>query len=181
MSMSRTAVTTLSRTSAIIILILLAIFASYPVWAKESTSSGITRKEAALKAKLQTFRDLKKASAAARINDNLNRINDKQTQQMLKHLDKMSTILGKLETRVNQGTAAIASAGASIASASAVVRAQSEKDYTIQVTSESTVKQDAQNTRTKLHTDLQTVRKLVIDAKQAVANAIRKEGIPSGQ
>ena len=117
---------------------------------------------------------------------------------MLKHLEKMTTILNKLESRVNQGTpdvknptaakAAIASARSSIATASAAVAAQALNDYTIIVTSEATVKANAKASRDKLHADLLAVRKLVIDAKQAVAAAIRvaksgkmKEGTESGQ
>lgn len=143
----------------------------------------LASKEAILRAKLQSFRDQKKATAAARISTNLNKINQNQTAQMQKHLDLMSTILDKLETRVNQPTpdikdpaaakAAIASARATIASASAAVSTQAQKDYTIQVTTESRIRIDAQTMRDKLHTDILALRKTVIDAKQAVANAIR--------
>jgi len=157
----------------------------------------LASKEAALKLKLQTFRDQKKATAAARISTNLNQINQKQTTQMQKHLDTMTSILDRLETRVNQPTsdikdpasakAAIASVRETIATASAAVSAQAQKDYTIQVTSESRIGIDAKAQRDKLRTDILVLRKAVIDAKQAVANAIRvaksglKEGTSSGQ
>lgn len=166
----------------------------------------IASREAALKAKLQAFKDKKKAQIADRVNTALNRINENQTTQMKRHLGTMTTILDKLEVRVNQAApdikdpaaakAAIASARAAISTASAAVTAQSEKDYTITVTSESKIGVDAKTQRDKLHTDLQAARKLVIDAKQAVANAIRtakagslpvgktvleKEGTESGQ
>lgn len=156
-------------------------------------------REAALKTKLGAFRDKKKAEAAERVNTNLNRINQNQTEQMQKHLDKMSALLDKLEARVNQTTsdikdpaaakAAIGEARTTIATTSAAVSAQAEKDYTLQVTTESRVKAEAQAKRDQLHKDLQETRKLVIDAKQSVANAVRvaksgkamKEGTPSGQ
>lgn len=206
---------------------------AYAAYAKESTGTATTRKEkleqkietrkekvaekienikermatreAVLKDKLKNFKDHKKASAAARINDNLGRINAKETSQMLNHLDKMSSILDKLEARVNQGKpdikniaeakAAIATSRAFIASATAAVKAQAGKDYTIEITTESKVRQDAQKQREQLHADLKTVRKTVIDAKQSVSNAIRaaksgsapvgaglkKEGTNSGQ
>ncbi len=140
-------------------------------------------REASLQTKLQTFRDKKKATAAARINENLNRINARQTGQMQKHLDQMTILLNKLEDRVNQGKPdikdpalakeAVASARATIATASAAVSTQAEKDYTITVTSESRIKTDAKTQRDRLHNDLLTLRKAVIDAKQSVANAIR--------
>lgn len=153
-------------------------------------------REAKLKAKLATFRNKEKATAAARISSNLNMINQNQTAQMQKHLVIMSGILDKLETRVNQGSpdikdpaaakTAIASARQSWASASAAIFVQAQKDYTIIVSTEAKVKTDAKNQRDKLHTDLQILRKLVVDAKQGVANAIRaaksgKEATSSGQ
>lgn len=143
----------------------------------------LASKEAVLRARLQTFKDQKKATAAARISTNLNKINQNQTTQMQRHLDLMSTILEKLESRVNQPTpdikdpaaakAAIASARAVIATASTAVSTQAQKDYTVQATNENRIRIDAQAMRNKLHTDILALRKIVIDAKQTVANAIR--------
>lgn len=156
-------------------------------------------REAAMKAKLATFKNKEKAQTAERVSTNLNTINKNQTTQMQNHLIKMSELLTKLENRVNQAKpdikdpsaakTAIANARANIASTSAAVTAQSEKDYTITITTESKIKADAQKARDSLKTDLMTVRKLVIDAKQSVSNAIRiargntklQEGTPSGQ
>lgn len=145
----------------------------------------IASREAIMKAKLETFKDKRKAEVAERVNTNLNAINLKQTSQMQKHLNTMSSILDRLETRVTAKDA-IASTRANIATTSAALTSQAGKDYTIQVTSETRIKSDVQNQRDKLKTDLMTVRKMVIDAKQSVANAIRvaksgKEATPSGQ
>ncbi len=161
-------------------------------------------KTAAFRTKLQAFKDKIKASVAERINTNLNMINQKQTTNMQKHLSTMSLILDKLEVRVNQGSpdiknpagarTAIVSARQAIATASGAATAQAQKDYTIQITSEGKIKINAKDQRDKLHTDLLALRKMVIDAKQAVANAIRvaksgmlptesgaKEGTASGK
>src|SRR3989344_942080 len=150
---------------------------------RDALKERMATKEAALKNRLANFKDQKKATAAARINTNLNKINEKQTDMMLKHLEKMSQILTKLETRVNAGKpdikdpasarAAIADAKIQIASATAAVNAQVDKNYTVSVTSEATVKTDAQAVRNSLHTDLKSVREAVIAAKQSVAKAIR--------
>lgn len=154
---------------------------------------------AALKTRLQTFKDQRKAQIAERVNATLAKINENQTNQMLKFLNTMTSILDKLEARVNQPTPdikdpvkaklAIADARITIASASAAVTTQAQNDYPIEATSEAKIRQEAQDARNNLHTDLLAVRKLVIDAKQAVANAIRiaksgppiKEGTASGQ
>lgn len=196
------------------VLTLLAVFSLVfvtvcAVYAKESTGTAIIRKEniaqrietrkemmatraAVLKEKLKTFKDQKKATAAARISENLNRINDNQTSQMLKFLGKTASILDRLEARVNSAKpdiknpdaakAAIANARSKIASAEAAVKAQAEKDYTLTLSSESKAKEEAQAIRQKLHTDLKAVRQMVIDAKQSVAAAIRaaKEGTKNG-
>lgn len=161
-----------------------------------SPQAKIATREAVLKAKLAKFKDRNKAEIAQRVNTNLNQINQNQTDQMQKHLDKMSVLLDKLESRITSSTpdikdpratqAAVDEATEMIASASAAVAAQVEKDYTIQVTSETRLKTDAQAVRGKLHQDLQAVRKLVIAAKQSVGKVIRvaksgKETSPSGQ
>lgn len=145
----------------------------------ESKKEKMATREAALKAKLDKFRDKKKAETADKVNVNLNQINQKQTEQMLKHLDKMSALLSKLETQKGSSVES-STANAAIASASAAVKVQAAKDYTLTVTSESTVRKDAQKIRDALHTDLRNVRKLVIDAKQSVANAIRTARLEKG-
>lgn len=109
---------------------------------------------------------------------------------MTKHLERMSQLLDKLENRNPQAArTGIARARDAIASASAAVNVQADKDYTLQLTTESKIRADSQNQRQKLHDDLKAVRLLVIEAKQAVGNAIRtaksgkpvKEGKSSGQ
>lgn len=168
----------------------------------EDIRAKIASKEAALKIRLQQFRNQRKAAIVERISTTLNRINKNQTDQMLKHLDRMQVILDKLEARVDQNKpdikdpakarTAIASASAAIASASTAVQAQAAKDYTLTGSSEAAIRAEAKAARDKLHTDLQAMRKLSIAAKQAVGNAIRvtksgkleipsKEGTNSGE
>lgn len=163
----------------------------------ENMREKIASREAVLRAKLEKFKDQRKATAAARISANLNQINQNQTTQMQKHLDTMSGILDKLEIKVNQATPdikdpvaakiAIASSRAVIASASAAVSAQAQNEYTIQATTETRIKADAQTMRDKLHKDILFIRKAVVDAKQSVSGAIRiakaesKEATTSGQ
>lgn len=165
-----------------------------------ATKERVATKEAALRVRLEVFKDRKKAEVVERVNKNLNNINKKMTGQMLKHLQRMTSILNKLEARVNSAKPdvkdvasarkAIADAKASMASASAAVQAQAENDYTITVSSETRAKTDVQKVREQLHNDLGALRQLVVEAKQAVAKAIRvaksgpsnvKEGTPSGR
>jgi hypothetical protein len=133
----------------------------------------IASREAEVKARLAKFRDKKKAEIAGRLNKNLNDINQKRTEEMLKHLDKMSVILDKLQTRVGP-TEEITTSRSMIASASSAVNEQAQKDYTVTVTTEAKIRADVEKVRVQLQQDLKAVRKQVIDAKQSVANAIRK-------
>lgn len=160
----------------------------------DTTKEKFASRAAALKTKLQAFKDQQKAIIVERLNTNLNTINQNQIKQMQKHLNTITSILDKLAARVNRGTedikdpeaamTAITLARTSIATASAAVTAQTQKDYTIVVTSEARVKIDAKRQRDQLHADMLALRKIVIDAKQQVANAIRvsrKEATASGQ
>lgn len=140
---------------------------------KDTLKDRMATREATLKTKLATFRDKNKATIAERVNTNLNKINEKQTQAMSNHLDGMSEILAKVETRKGS-TSAIISAKVSIASATALVNIQAEKDYTITVTTEAKIKEDAKKMRDMLHSDLKTVRGAIITAKQAVAATIKE-------
>jgi TolA-binding protein len=142
----------------------------------------IASRTAELKSRLQGFKDQKKAERVQKVNDVLNKINKNQTDQMSKHLGKMSDILLKVENRVNgasgsgsvtEANNALSSASAAIATAKAAVTTQSNKDYTLTITNEASAGAQARIMRDQLHTDLLSVRKVVIDAKQSVANAIR--------
>lgn len=150
-----------------------------PGAAKEKIAS----REGALKAKLEKFRDQKKAALAERINANINTINQNRVKQWEKNLNSMSTILDKLDNRIKRGTSdikdteaaksAIDLARTTIASASSAVSTQAQNSYTVNVTSESKIKADVKLQRDKLHNDISSVRKLLVEAKQRVADAIR--------
>jgi len=161
-----------------------------------ATRERVASKAAALKTRLQTFKDQRKATLAEKININLDNINQNRTAQMQRHLDNMSVILDKLASRVNSGRpdikdpvsakAAIDTAKTNISTASAAVSAQALKDYTVSITSEGRIGLDVKQQRDALYKDLQVVRKQVTDAKQSVAAAIRiaksgKEATASGQ
>lgn len=203
--------TVLPKVSATIIFLALLLMCAYPALAVDATTSATTRKErvmekvevrkekvaerieslkdkmasreAALKLKLDKFRDKKKAQAAERINTNLNHVNQIQTQEFQKHLEQMLVILTRAEAKGNTGSS-VTEAKTAISNASAAVTTQAEKDYSVTISSEATVKTDAQKVRDQLHADLKAVRKQVMDARQAVVSAIKSnssEGGTSGQ
>lgn len=185
------------REHLLLIALLLFLFSPlYPVFAQnDSTSSAgsrrdvearlqqikdrIASRQAELKAKLNKFRDQKKAEIAQRVSDNLNMINKKRTSEMGFFLDKMSNILDRVEKKASESASASSSAQPAVVSARQAINTartavtnQSVKDYTLTVTSESKVRIDAKADRDRLFSDLKATRELVIAAKQAVAKAI---------
>ncbi|OGE38996.1 hypothetical protein A3F00_01780 [Candidatus Daviesbacteria bacterium RIFCSPHIGHO2_12_FULL_37_11] len=143
----------------------------------------IASKEASLKLRLNKFKDKTKALIVEKVSTVLNNINENRVTHSNRFLENASRILNKLQERVSNAAsngkdaasanAAISSARAKIASASAAVASQSAKEYTLSVSSESAAKAEIKATRDAFHGDWQSVRALLIDAKQAVANAIR--------
>src|SRR5258708_3873023 len=152
----------------------------------------IASKEADFKARVTAFKDKAKAQLVTRVNDLLNQINKRRTTEMSSHLDKMSGILDKLKVRVGSASSsaliatksaessqsgsvsdAINNAQAAISKAKIGVTAQADKNYTIQVSTESAVRSDAKTQRDALFVDLKATHQLVVDAKNAVSNAIK--------
>lgn len=135
-----------------------------------------------LKEKLSVFRDQRKAESAQRISDNLNKINQKRVEQSNKRITRLSEILNMVQTRmqvstdsaqVASGSAAIADAKKAIEITQSKVTAQGQKDYTLKISTESTVKGDATSAKQTLLADLKVVEESFIAAKQSVANAIK--------
>lgn len=150
---------------------------------REAMREKMVQRRDALKAKLDAFKDKQKAEVASRISENLNKINKNRTDHFSKFLEKARAVLTKLNDRVAKAKsdgkdttaaqAAIDKAKNALATAESAVATQAGNDYTLAVTNETKVKSEAKVTRDGLHTNLQAVRKQVIDAKQAIANAIR--------
>jgi hypothetical protein len=146
----------------------------------------IASREAELKAKLDAFKDKNKAQRAERVNTTLVTINKNRTDHYTKFLNNASRILDKLEAReasksgTSSATAAIADARTAIVTAKAAVATQSAKDYTITVSSETTVKSDAQKSMNSLRNDLKLTLDVVMTAKKAVAHAIQVAATSKG-
>ncbi len=150
---------------------------------KSERKAMIASKEAELKAKLAKFKDQQKVAVVERINKALNSINTKMTTHFKNILDRLTTLLNKLEARVDNNSAdikdpavarvAISTARDSIASASAATTTQSEKDYTVSVSSETKAKTDLKVVKDQLMADLKALREQVQIAKKLVANAIK--------
>lgn len=145
-------------------------------------NGNVASREAQFKQKIGKFRNKNKATIAERVNTNLNQINAKRTQFFSMQLDKMSDILetaqGQVQLLSQNGTdttavdAAVSDAQTAIDNARIANTAQSQKDYTMIITSESQVKKDAQSSRDQLQNDLNNVQKLMVEARQSLSSVI---------
>lgn len=147
-----------------------------------SLKDRIASRTAELRKKLEKFKDKAKANRVEAINNNLNTVNEKRTNQMREALKKIANVLERIKAKTAEAgsagkdvsaiNAAITNLGKEWAEADAAVKAQAEKDYSITVNSESTVKADAMIARNSLHTDLQATHTQLVEARQALAKAL---------
>lgn len=137
---------------------------------------------AQLRTKLAKFKDQVKAKRVESINTNLNAINTNRTTQMQLVLKRISEILDKLKSKAAEAgstgkdvtaiNAAISDVEKQWGETDAALKAQTEKDYSIVVNSETTVKDDAGSARDSLRTDLKSVHTQIVGTRKSLAQAI---------
>lgn len=142
----------------------------------------IASRSALLREKLLKFKDKNKANRVQEVNTNLNAVNSRATSQMSEVLQKISGFLERLKEKtakaesegkeVSAANAAIATVEIQWNEADAAIKAQTEKDYSIVINTEATVASDAASARTSLRTDLQATHMEVVQARQALSDAI---------
>ena len=147
-----------------------------------SLKDRMASRAAELRKKLDKFRDKVKAGRVEAINNNLNTINSRRTSQMQEALQKIANVLERIKTKtaetgsagkdVTAVNAAIATLETEWAQADAAIKAQADKDYSVVVNTESTVKADASSARDSLKTDLQATHTQLVEARQALAKAL---------
>ncbi len=156
---------------------------------RDKIKTQVQNKLSRLQNKLNTFKDKTRAKTVERLNELLAKINENRTNHMNKQLENLQSILDRVEKRAQTNLTPEASASSQVAideaqtaidSAKEAVLEQAGMDYTVTVASESGVRSDVKKVRDSLHTDLTEVRRLIINAKQGVANAIRVVARNSG-
>lgn len=135
------------------------------------------------KSKIEAIRDGKKKLVVERIDSKTETVNNKATDRMLGVLDKLESILKNITEKVSAAKAkgyntasvelAIQDAKSVIDSAKTILTEQAAKSYVLEV-DESALRQTVGSTVSQLRLDLQASHKAVIDAKQAVMNAVRE-------
>lgn len=139
--------------------------------------------EARLKQALARFKDKNKAKRVENVSQNLNTLNSRLTSNMKNALERISGMIERIKNKTKEAAgegkdvasinSAISNAEIEWSQADAAVSAQSEKDYSIVINTEKTVASDAAAARNSLRTDIKATHTQVVEARQALANAIR--------
>lgn len=145
-------------------------------------SSSYELKMKTFKLNLGLIKDTVKQQLTEKINTKIDDLNRKFTGKFVEALDKLSAILSRLSDKADAAKTsgkdtlavekAITSAQNAIDAAKTAVLAQAGKTYVLQVSSDSTLKLTVGASVSQFERDILTVRKLVIDAKQAVMNVV---------
>jgi uncharacterized protein YneF (UPF0154 family) len=134
-----------------------------------------------LKSRLQQISDERKKLLVERIYQQLNSLNERLLNHYLNLLEVLDKNIIKIEERINraeerganvlEARRALEEAVRSIENARSVIKAQAEKKYSIEITTEQNLKTDLGKTRQLLHNDLIVVRAAVRSAYEAVRKA----------
>lgn len=128
----------------------------------------------AFQEKLSQLQDERKREIVEKLDTHFARVNKKATDHFMAILDKLDDLLDRIESKsADTNTAAITEAQTAITDARAAVTTQAEKEYVITISTEGALRMDVGKVVSGLQADLQAVRKLVTDAKQAVMQAAR--------
>lgn len=148
---------------------------------REDVRETIKEKKDEFKNRLQTIKDEKKAQIVERLDGKMTTINTNQTDKMLTHIEKMESIIERLNLKiveaeglgkdVSAAKSLITQAEAAIADAKSAVTEQAGKDYTPEITDETTLGEVVSTAMTQLRTDLSALHTKVIAAKQSVITA----------
>lgn len=144
----------------------------------------VQQKREEFKTRLQTIRNEKKKAVVERIDTKIANTNEVHTVRFTSILLKLQSILDRVSQKASEAKAngkdttaldsSIVSAQAAIDSAKAAVSAQAAKTYAIQISDEATLRNSVGTTTSQFRKDLRDVHKAIVEAKQAVQNAVRE-------
>lgn len=150
----------------------------------QNRKEAVQQKREEFKVRLQTIRNEKKKAAVERIDTKIANTNEVHTVRFTSILVKLQSILDRVSQKASEAKAngkdttvldsSIVSAQAAIDSAKAAVSAQAAKTYVIQISDEATLRNSVGTTTSQFKKDLRDVRKAIVEAKQAVQNAVRE-------
>lgn len=126
--------------------------------------------------------DERKQEVVTNIVEKMNSTNARWTAQWSNVLTRLQQLLAKIESRADLAEAAgqdvssvreaIDQADAAISEAQVALEAQAAKEYTLEITDEATLGETVRNAMSTLQSDLKSVKELILDARQAVREAL---------
>lgn len=138
------------------------------------------------KENLEMIKDQQKKTLVKDIDSRVNDLNIRHTERLEKALSKVSTILTRLEEKVASKSAegedtteidtAIADAHTVIASATAAITAQAGREYVIDITDETTLREEVKKTIQTFKTDIGSAHAKVKAAREAVVSVAKLYG-----
>lgn len=151
--------------------------------ARQEGKDEIEKKKEELKKTLQEKRDQKKAERITNIQEKLTQVNTKRTAEMLETVNRLNTRALELKKKIDEleksGVSvinikqALSIAEGKIATAKKAVEDQQKKQYVISIDDPANDRLNVGKVVSKLQDDLQTVRKLVIDARLSLVDAAK--------
>lgn len=156
---------------------------SKPQVRKEEVRQVKEAKRADAKERFAVIRDERKRTLVERVENSLDAINERRTDHFARVLERLSSILEKILSRADamksNGTdvsaveAQVQQAQSAIAAAQEAVRTQAAKDYSLEITDETTVKEIVSGVYRQLQADLKATGELVRKARAEVAEAFQ--------
>jgi len=149
--------------------------------AREEMQEKMSAAKEAFKTKLETIKDEKKKTTAATIDTRIADMNTKHTTNMSARLERLTQVLSNISTKeaalesedksTTAAKTSITVAQAAVDDAMTAVKAQMEKEYVINITTEAALRTAANTTIKQFLADLKAVRAKVVTAQSSVAKA----------
>ncbi|MDO8661180.1 MAG: hypothetical protein Q7K43_04780, partial [Candidatus Woesearchaeota archaeon] len=137
---------------------------------RERTKAEMQALRVQFKERVQTIKDTRKQGVTQKLDADIARANLKHTTKFNEVLARLQRMLDKIapDAKDPKTLSDIKSAQAKIDLAKVAVANQAAKEYTIEITDETTLRKNVGTTISQFRQDLMQVHKLVIDARQAV-------------
>ena len=151
---------------------------------KEDFKEKIASRQAEFKKNLKLIKDENKQALVERINTKIQEVNKNATEKFSATLERLTNLLANFQSEstnekfANSDKTAflkqVSEAQDQIASTSAAIADQSEKDYTLTIEDETTLRQTVGQTVSGFRTDIASVYKSLMSAKKEVMDVARE-------
>lgn len=140
---------------------------------REIRKASVSAIKEQFKLKIQTIKDEVKQQIVEKFAEKMNRVSQKRVEHWNRILARLSEILAFISGKLGADNPSVVIATEKLALAQAAVDAQEGKVYVINIGTESALKSNAGQAMSEEQQDLQTISKLVNDARKAVHDALR--------